>query len=177
MDCLECKNLEGVFESRVSKYIEARSAAYYRVSTELAAKKNVDMERARNDLEEHKLICIPAAEARPPGPRVLRALSENRSRRLRGTPSFSHAKTISELKETRDPKLRQLFPRDMRCLLAEADPHSQRRIIRGTMAKKKVRRVPPLPVELPSTMSMYEKESREAEAKLHDARADKPKPA
>ncbi len=53
MDCLECKNLEEVFESRVSKYIEARSAAYYRVSTELAAKKNVDMERARNDLEEH----------------------------------------------------------------------------------------------------------------------------
>ncbi len=110
-----------VFESRVSKYIEARSAAYYRVSTELAAKKNVDMERARNDLEQHKLICIPAAEARPSGPRVLRALSENRSRRLHGTPSFSHAKTISELKETKDPKLRQLFPRDMRCLLAEAD--------------------------------------------------------
>jgi hypothetical protein len=53
MDCLECKNLEEVFESRVSKYIEARSAAYYRVSTELAAKKNVDMERARDDLEEH----------------------------------------------------------------------------------------------------------------------------
>ena len=53
MDCLECKNLEEVFESRVSKYNEARSAAYYRVSTELAAKKNVDMERARNDLEEH----------------------------------------------------------------------------------------------------------------------------
>lgn len=57
MDCLECKNLEEVFESRLSHYIEARSAAYYRVSTELAAKKNVDMERARNDLEEHQLIC------------------------------------------------------------------------------------------------------------------------
>jgi hypothetical protein len=114
MDCLECENLEEVFESRVSKYNEARSAAYYWVSTELAAKKNVDMERARNDLEEHKLICIPAAEARPSGPRVARALSENRSRRLRGTFSFSHAKTISELKETKDPKLRQLLLRDMR---------------------------------------------------------------
>jgi hypothetical protein len=126
MDCLECENLEEVFESRVSKYNEARSAAYYRVSTELAAKKNVDMERARNDLEEHKLICIPAAEARPSGPRVARALSENRSRRLRGTFSFSHAKTISELKETKDPKLRQLLLRDMRRLLAEAD-----RILKG----------------------------------------------
>jgi len=61
MDCLNCKNLEGVLESRLSKYIEARSAAYYRVSTELAAKKYVDMERARNDLEEHQLICVSAA--------------------------------------------------------------------------------------------------------------------
>ena len=67
MNCLECKKLEEAFESSLSKYIEARSAAYYRVSTELAAKKNVDMERARNDLEEHQLICASAAELRPPG--------------------------------------------------------------------------------------------------------------
>jgi hypothetical protein len=58
MDCLECKNLEEVLESRLSQYVEARSAAYYRVSTELAARKNVDMERAKNDLEEHRLICV-----------------------------------------------------------------------------------------------------------------------
>jgi hypothetical protein len=57
MDCLECKSLEETFEARLSQYNEARSAAYYRVSTELAAKKNVDMERTRNDLEEHQLIC------------------------------------------------------------------------------------------------------------------------
>jgi len=57
MDCSECKNLEQAFESRLSKYTEARSAVYYRVSTELAAKKNVDMERARNDMEEHQLVC------------------------------------------------------------------------------------------------------------------------
>ena len=43
MDCLECKNLEEAFESRLSKYTEARSAAYYRVSTELEAKKNVEI--------------------------------------------------------------------------------------------------------------------------------------
>ena len=64
MDCLNCKNLEEAFESRLSKYIEARSAAYYQVSTELAAKKYVDMERARNDLEEHQLICVSAAAAK-----------------------------------------------------------------------------------------------------------------
>ncbi len=59
MDCLVCKDLERVFASRWSKYIEARSAAFYRVSTELAAKNNVDMERARNDLEEHRVVCKP----------------------------------------------------------------------------------------------------------------------
>ena len=53
-----CKDLERTFEARRSKYIAARSAAYYRVSTELAARKNVDMERATSDLEEHQLICL-----------------------------------------------------------------------------------------------------------------------
>ena len=57
MDCLKCMNLEQALESRLSKYSEARSAAFYQVSPELAAKKKVDMERARNDLEEHQLIC------------------------------------------------------------------------------------------------------------------------
>ena len=64
MDCIECKNLKEAFESRLSKYIEACSAAYYRVSKELAAKKNVDMERAKSDLEEHQLACVSAAKVR-----------------------------------------------------------------------------------------------------------------
>jgi hypothetical protein len=37
MNCLECKNLEEAFESRLSQYIDACTAAYYRVTTELAA--------------------------------------------------------------------------------------------------------------------------------------------
>ena len=57
MDCLKCMNLEQALESRLSQYSEARSAAFYQVSTELAAKKKVDMERARHDLEEHQLTC------------------------------------------------------------------------------------------------------------------------
>ena len=86
MDCLECKKLEEAFESRLSKYIEARSAAYYRVSTEVAAKKSVDMERARNDLEEHQLICASAAEVRPSGPSAIRAdYSYQRQRITPGT--------------------------------------------------------------------------------------------
>lgn len=57
MDCLTCTNLEQALEFRLSKYREARSALFYQVSTELAAKKKVDMERARNDMEEHQLTC------------------------------------------------------------------------------------------------------------------------
>ena len=58
MDCLICKDLERTLESRHGAYIEARAATYYRVSTELAARKNVDMERAKSDLEEHQLVCV-----------------------------------------------------------------------------------------------------------------------
>jgi hypothetical protein len=61
MDCLICKRLERAFESRHSEYIEARSAAYYRVSTELAAYKNVALQRAKSDLEEHQSVCVSAA--------------------------------------------------------------------------------------------------------------------
>lgn len=57
MDCLKRMDLEQAFESGLSEYREARSAVFYQVSTELAARKKVDMERARYDLEEHKLIC------------------------------------------------------------------------------------------------------------------------
>ena len=73
MDCLICKNLKRAFESRRSQYIEARSAAYYRVSTELAAYKNVDMERAKSDLEEHLLVCVSATKVRQSGLRASRA--------------------------------------------------------------------------------------------------------
>jgi len=34
----------------------------YRVSTKLAAYKNVDMERAKNELEEHQLVCASAVK-------------------------------------------------------------------------------------------------------------------
>jgi len=60
MDCLICKDLERVFEFRHNEYVEARSAAYFRVSTEFAAYKNVDKERAKSDLEEHQLVCVSA---------------------------------------------------------------------------------------------------------------------
>jgi hypothetical protein len=42
MNCQICKGLEEIYESRISEYARARSAAYYQVSTELAAYKNVE---------------------------------------------------------------------------------------------------------------------------------------
>jgi hypothetical protein len=72
MGCLECKNLEEAFESRLSQYIDVRADADYRVTTELAAQKNVDMERARNNLEEHQLVCA-SAEVKLSGPMDIRA--------------------------------------------------------------------------------------------------------
>jgi hypothetical protein len=68
MDCLICKDLERSLEFKYTKYIEARSSPYFRVSTEFAAHNHVDMERAKNDLEEHQLVCVFAANVRPPEP-------------------------------------------------------------------------------------------------------------
>lgn len=67
MDCLKCKNLEGAFIFRLHDYVEACSSAYYRVSTEFAAKKNVDMERARYDMEEHRAVCASYPERKALG--------------------------------------------------------------------------------------------------------------
>jgi len=64
MACLICRNLERTLDFRRSKYFEARSVAYYQVSKELAAHKNVDMERAKSNLEEHQLVRVSAAKAR-----------------------------------------------------------------------------------------------------------------
>jgi hypothetical protein len=60
VDCAKCRELRQALEFKFGEYVEARSNAYYRVSTELAAHKNVDMERARNDLEEHQFVCVSA---------------------------------------------------------------------------------------------------------------------
>jgi hypothetical protein len=65
MDCVKCRELRQTFECKLGKYIEARAAAYYWVSTELAAHNNVDMERARNDLEEHQFVCVSVAKVKP----------------------------------------------------------------------------------------------------------------
>jgi hypothetical protein len=68
MGCLVCENLERAYIARLSEYVEARSSAGYQVSTRLAALRNVEMERARFELEEHQSVCFSALrpQALPP---------------------------------------------------------------------------------------------------------------
>ena len=57
MDCQICRDLRRAYEAGLSEYIEARLSASYGLSTKLAAFKNVEMERARSEQEEHWLGC------------------------------------------------------------------------------------------------------------------------
>jgi len=63
MDCPICRDLTRVFEAGLSEYTKAHSSASFQVSHRSAARKNVDMERARYELEEHRLVCVSAARA------------------------------------------------------------------------------------------------------------------
>src|ERR1019366_46491 len=61
MDCPACRGLKRAYEAAVSEYMETRSSACFRVCLDLAARKNVEMERARYELEEHRRGCVFAA--------------------------------------------------------------------------------------------------------------------
>jgi hypothetical protein len=58
MDCRICRDLKRAYEAALSEYVEARSSAIYGVSTKLASFKNVEMARAKSELEEHWLVCV-----------------------------------------------------------------------------------------------------------------------
>ena len=62
MNCLECATLDRTLKAALAEYIEARSAAFYRVSTERAAMKQVDMERVKSSIQDHGLACPFAAQ-------------------------------------------------------------------------------------------------------------------
>ncbi len=82
MTCSVCEYLERTYEAVLNEYVEARSSVRYRISTVLAAQKNVDMERARFELEEHRRNCPTA---------VMPALLVNNDRPRRPTRSRSMA--------------------------------------------------------------------------------------
>ncbi len=56
-NCLVCEDLFRVLEAANSDYKAARSSAYYLVSTEIAARMQVDMERAKSALSVHLASC------------------------------------------------------------------------------------------------------------------------
>jgi hypothetical protein len=60
MDCPICGDLKRAYEAGFSEYIKASFSACYRVSKRLAARMNVDMERARHELKEHRFVCTSA---------------------------------------------------------------------------------------------------------------------
>jgi hypothetical protein len=61
MSCAICAYLERVYLAELNECLAARSSAGYRISTMRAAQKNVDMERAKYELEEHRKVCLAAA--------------------------------------------------------------------------------------------------------------------
>jgi hypothetical protein len=62
MRCLRCQNLERALEIRQSEYNEALDSAYFRVSTKFAAYVSVELERARNELQDHRSVCASAVK-------------------------------------------------------------------------------------------------------------------
>jgi hypothetical protein len=60
MNCPTCLELERTYETGLSEYIEARFSEWFFLCPGVAARKNVDMERTRCELEEHRLVCVSA---------------------------------------------------------------------------------------------------------------------
>lgn len=58
--CQICIDLQRAFEATYSEYVDACFSASYQFTTKFAAHKNVDMERARNEMEEHRFVCASA---------------------------------------------------------------------------------------------------------------------
>jgi hypothetical protein len=62
MRCARCQNLEQALEIRQSEFNEALASAYFRVSRKFAAYVSVELGRARNELEEHRSVCVSAVK-------------------------------------------------------------------------------------------------------------------
>ena len=83
MGCIRCQDLERAVDALQSEYYAALESAYYRVSRKFAAYARVELENARNELDEHRLTCTFAVTQ----PRPLQAVAPPRFKRkeeLRG---------------------------------------------------------------------------------------------
>jgi hypothetical protein len=63
VDCPRCRELDRALNLMLASYMAARSAAFYRVCSDVAAKIEVDMERAKTVLLEHQIACASAIRA------------------------------------------------------------------------------------------------------------------
>jgi len=68
MNCAVCRDLKRVFAAKSNAYREARFSACYTVTTEFAAQRNVDLQRARYALEEHYRVCVAIVNLLAPSP-------------------------------------------------------------------------------------------------------------
>ena len=71
MSCIRCENQERALEARQREYIAALDSAYYRVSRKLVAYIRVELENARNELEEHRSVCTSAVTQPTPSQTVV----------------------------------------------------------------------------------------------------------
>lgn len=58
MFCPICASLERALKNRNSEYINARSSTYCRFSTRFEAYSNVELQRAKSELEMHHSVCV-----------------------------------------------------------------------------------------------------------------------
>lgn len=70
MGCIICSNLERALEAGQREYITALCAPYYLVYKKFAAYKNVELQRARNELEDHRSVCALALSLSTPSQRA-----------------------------------------------------------------------------------------------------------
>jgi hypothetical protein len=68
MNCMRCQELERELEAKLDEYTVARNSAHFRISRKLVAFIKVELERAKNELEEHRFECTCAVTQPAPLP-------------------------------------------------------------------------------------------------------------
>ncbi len=103
MGCIRCQNLESAIEALQSEYNAALDSACYRVCRRSAAFIRVELENARNELEEHRSVCTFAVTQ----PIPLQAVALTRFVRQEEPPgrSLSNRGLTGRLRETQTPPI------------------------------------------------------------------------
>jgi hypothetical protein len=60
MRCSVCRDLERVLENKNVECAKVLSGPYYHFSDRFMAYSNIEMERAKSDLEVHRSVCVSA---------------------------------------------------------------------------------------------------------------------